>query len=68
MSAKLLDTIKTEENLKSDAALARLLDVQPPVISKIRKGEAKVGPTMILKIYDETGMSVNRIRKLIADE
>jgi plasmid maintenance system antidote protein VapI len=67
MSAKLLDVIKEEEGLKSDADLARLLNVQPPVISNIRKGEAKVGATMVLRIYDQTGMSVNRIRKLAAE-
>jgi plasmid maintenance system antidote protein VapI len=68
MSAKLLDVIKEEEGLKSDADLARLLNVQPPVISNIRKGTASVGATMILRIYDETGMSVNRIRKLAAEK
>lgn len=66
MNKKLLDTIKEEQGLDSDAALGRLLDVHPPVISKIRQGKEKVGATLILRIYDKCGMSIERIRCLLS--
>jgi plasmid maintenance system antidote protein VapI len=55
-------------NLKNDAALARLIDVAPPVISKIRSGRLPVGPSMILKLHEhpDLKMSLGDIRKLAA--
>lgn len=65
MNKKLLDTIKEEQNIETDVALGRFLDVHPPEISKIRKGERKIGASLILRIYDRCGMSIERIRCLI---
>lgn len=62
----LLDTIITEQSLKNDGALSRLLGVAPPVISKLRTGKMNLGATLTLNIYDKTGMSIERIRELAA--
>lgn len=40
---KFLDTLLDKFGLKNDAALARTLEVGPPVISKIRHGRSAVG-------------------------
>jgi hypothetical protein len=66
MSVKLLETLKAEAGLKTDAALADVLDVYPPVLSKIRRGIAP-GASMILAIHERIGMPVWRIRKLMSE-
>lgn len=57
---------------KNDAALARFLDVMPPVISKIRHGRLPVGNELMIRIHDKTQgdnrLSIDRIRELIAAE
>ena len=58
----LLDILKDELKLKSDSALAKELDVPPPVLSKIRHGKLAVNAVYILKIYDATGWSIEKIR------
>jgi len=58
----LLDILKDELDLKNDAALAEELDIPPPVLSKIRHGKLAINATHILKIYDATGWSIEKIR------
>ena len=60
---KLLDTLRERFQIKSDAALARELDVNPSQISKLRGG-AHLGATLILKIHEHLGMPVQEIREL----
>lgn len=68
MSAStLLDTLRARFDIKSDAALARELEVKPPQISKLRSGLLPVGATMILSIHEHLGVPVKEIRAL-ADE
>ena len=61
--SKLLDTLRERFQIKSDAALARELDVNPSQISKLRAG-ADLGPTLILSIHEHLGMPVKEIRQL----
>jgi plasmid maintenance system antidote protein VapI len=61
----LLDAILRDYKLKNDAALARYLEVAPPIISKIRHDKLAVGPYMILKIHEKTEMSVKDIKFLL---
>ena len=58
----LLDAIRDEFELKNDAALSKLLGIQPPVISKIRHGKVLISPGHILRIYDATKWSIDKIR------
>lgn len=60
----LIDGLIDRLNLKNDAALSRLLQVAPPVISKIRHRKLPVGPSMLIRIQDATGVSVNESRKM----
>jgi len=61
----LLDAIKDEFNLPSDAYLARFLEVSAPTISKIRAGTSAVTAEFILSVYDATDWSIERIRGYI---
>jgi plasmid maintenance system antidote protein VapI len=61
----LLDAIKQEFKLPSDAYLARFLEVSAPMISKIRSGASPVTSDFILAVHDATDWSIKRIREYI---
>lgn len=63
----LLDTLLDKLKLKNDAALARLLGVAPPVISKIRHHKLPIGATLLLRMHEESGMSIQELRLLMGD-
>jgi hypothetical protein len=63
----LLDAMIKRLNLKNDAALARKLDVAPPVISKIRHNVLAVGATILIAMHEETGMGIGELRALMGD-
>jgi hypothetical protein len=64
----LLDTLLDAHRLKNDAALARWLDIAPPVISKIRKGKVPITASHMISIHEKTGMPIARIKALAAGQ
>jgi hypothetical protein len=64
--SKLFDTLRDRLGIKSDAALARELEVQPCVISRAR-ADSNLGPTLILSIHEHLGLPVAEIRALAAE-
>jgi len=65
---RLLDEARIRNQLKNDAALSYFLRVAPPVISKLRSGMLKTGPSMILKLHEIAGMDIIYIRRVLAGE
>lgn len=65
---KLLDAVIGKLGLKNDSALSRVLEVGPPVISKIRRHTLPVGPMLMIRIHDATGMAINEIRACLGVE
>ena len=63
----LLDTLKKKLKLKNDAALARQLDVAPPVISKIRHRTLKVGATLLLRMHEASQLTIRDMRRLMGE-
>jgi hypothetical protein len=63
----LLNTIIERMKLKNDAALSRMLEVAPPVISKIRHGRLPVGASLLIRMHEETGMNIGELRELMGD-
>ncbi|MDR3481764.1 MAG: hypothetical protein P4L91_13745 [Burkholderiaceae bacterium] len=63
----LLDTLIQRMKLKNDAALARLVEVAPPVISKIRHGRLPVGASLLIRMHEETNISIAELRELMGD-
>lgn len=61
----LLDHVKALNHLGSDAKLAALLQVAPPVISKVRHKKMRVGDSLILSIVEFAGMTVPQVRAYI---
>ena len=61
----LLDKIIEKLNLKNDAALSRLLEVAPPVISKLRHGALPIGPTMLIRMHEVSDLNIREMRELM---
>jgi len=66
-ASQLFDSIKqasrdTAQPLRTDAALAEALDVDPPIISKIRSGAIDLGSTLVIRIHDLTGWAIRDIK------
>src|SRR5438445_11271953 len=63
----LLDSLIAKLHLKNDAALSRALEVAPPVISKIRHRRLPVGASLLIRMHEVTGMSIQELRELMGD-
>lgn len=63
---KLLDALKEKYNLKNDAAIAKQLEVAPPVISRIRNGKSTVSAEIMIRIHETFGMPIADIKALCA--
>lgn len=64
---RLLDTLLEKMNLKNDAALSRMLEVAPPVISKIRHRRLPIGASLLIRMHETTNMSIRELRDLMGD-
>ena len=62
---RLLDAIIAKLRLKNDAALSRVLEVAPPVISKIRHNTLPIGATLLLRMHEESEFSIRELRELM---
>jgi len=67
-NAKLISEVINVAGLKNDAALARALEVAPPVISKIRTGRLKLGANMLVRLHLLSGISIERMKIVIAGD
>lgn len=63
---KLLDTLIQHMSLKNDAELCRVLEVQPPIISKIRHRKLAVGATILLRMHEKSDISIKDLKELVA--
>lgn len=64
---KLLDALIERMHLKNDAALARMLEVASPVISKIRHRRLPVGASILITMHEVTKLSIRELRELMGD-
>ena len=62
---KLFDYLIDHCGFKNDADIAYKLKTGAPVVSRMRQKVFKVGPTMILAVYDATDLSIEQIRELL---
>lgn len=61
----LLDAIRKEFKLRSDGQLCKFLEMSAPAISRLRNNVYGFNGDVILRIYDKTGWSIERIRGLL---
>ena len=64
---RLLDTLLQDLRLKNDAALSRMLEVAPPVISKIRHRRLPVGGALLIRMHEVSGLNIADLRSLMGD-
>jgi hypothetical protein len=62
---RVLDAIINKLRLKNDAALSRVLEVAPPVISKIRHNTLPIGATILLRMHEVSDYSIRELRTLM---
>lgn len=67
-ASTLLNELIRMKGLKNDAALCRFLEVQPPIISKMRNGMLPFGASMIIRIHDAFGMPIREIKALLCGQ
>ncbi|MBB3220189.1 hypothetical protein FHS02_000976 [Massilia umbonata] len=64
---RLLDHLIDRLDLKNDAALARTLDVAPPVISKIRHYRLAIGASLLIRMHEVSDIAIGDLRILMGD-
>lgn len=61
----LLDILIEQHFLKNDAALCRLLQVKPALISKIRHGKLRISGDMMIRIHEIFDMPISDMKIII---
>jgi transcriptional regulator with XRE-family HTH domain len=61
-ASRLLDLAIRTLGVKTDRALAARCHIAPPAISKMRAGSMPIGASMLLRLNDETGISLDKLR------
>lgn len=64
---RLLNALIEHLKLKNDAALARALEVAPPVISKIRHRRLPVGAAILIRMHEVSNLTIADLRYLMGD-
>lgn len=57
-----LNDVRIHLGVQSDAALCAKLDLAPPVLSKIRHKKLTIGPTLLIRLHEETNWSIRELR------
>ena len=61
----LLDMLIEAHALKSDAALARMMQVAPPCLSKMRAYKMPVGDSFVLRCMEMAGLTLAEVRAFV---
>ena len=64
----LLDELIAKLELKNDAALARVLEVAPPVISKIRHQTLPIGATILIRMHEVSDFSIRELKEMLSHQ
>lgn len=64
---KLIDAVTAKLELKNDAAVARALKVETPIIENVRNNRLPLGGYLLMRLREITGMSVTDLQDLMGD-
>lgn len=64
---RLLDVLRENFRLKNDTELARMLEVAPQVISKIRHRRVPLGAALLIRMHEVTGLNIMDLRYILGD-
>lgn len=63
----LIDAVTAKLELKNDAAVARALKVETPIIENVRNKRLPLGGYLLMRLREVTGMSVTDLQDLMGD-
>ena len=63
----LIDAVTARLALKNDAAVARALKVETPIIEKVRSNKLPLGGYLLMRLREVTGMSGTDLQDLMGD-
>ncbi|MGS0741585.1 hypothetical protein ACVBEF_07100 [Glaciimonas sp. GG7] len=64
---RLIDMLIQIVHVKNDLALSKVLEVAPPIISKIRNGKMPVGVSILMRMHEATGLPIRQLRGFMGD-
>lgn len=65
--ARLLDRLIELLQVKNDAELSRALEVSPPIVSKLRHNKSVLGPALLIRMHEVSGLTIRDLRYLAGD-
>ena len=63
----LLDALIKHFDIKNDAALARVLELSPPMISKLRSRVLPMSAFVLIRMHEVSGISIVGLRRMMGD-
>ena len=63
----LFDALAKRLQLTSDYALSKRLSLARPVVANIRQGRIPLAASLLLAIQQQTGISIDELRRLMGD-
>ncbi|MYM92352.1 hypothetical protein [Duganella vulcania] len=64
---RFVDLLLEKMSLKNDAALCRVLEVAPPIVSKVRHRRLPVGAALLIRIHEESDIPLRDLRLMLGD-
>ncbi|WP_420473799.1 hypothetical protein [Noviherbaspirillum sp. ST9] len=64
---RLFDALIDRMHLKNDAQLCRELNVEPPLVSKIRHRRLPMGGSLLIRMHEVSGLTIAELRHLMGD-
>ncbi|GGY89611.1 hypothetical protein ACFFTM_14255 [Pseudoduganella plicata] len=65
--ARLFDTVRQRLQLHSDKALAKALQIAPPLLAHLRQRVLPVSGSLLLRIQDASGIAVAELQRVLGD-
>jgi hypothetical protein len=62
-----IDELAARLRAKNDAALCRMLGVEPPLVSKIRHKRLPIGAPLLIRVHEVTGLGIDDLRQMMGD-
>ena len=66
--SNLLDALIVHLGLKNDAALARALEIESSMVSKIRNHALPVSGAMLIRMHEVSELTIRELRTLLGDD
>ena len=64
---RLLDALRIKLDAKSDAQLAKALDIPKSSVSRMRSGKIPIYPALLLRMHDVSGISITEMQTIVGD-